>query len=370
MPSRIPRRLAEDTIKRIEAALVRGAKPPNKDGPGRSAVELVAEELKDDGLIGHRRKVWRILEAAEEMGLPAPDWDVWRPLRYHQHPPGGANRPQRPVAPEDLTHDDEVRFLAIPDLHQCPRHPYRTEVLTWVARLASQQKYSRVIQLGDWISADAVSRHERNETYKGKSKPLISEDMDNLVESLKAWEHGRDPDYKPKLHVTWGNHEDRYCQFEDKTPETYGVFSDQMKRTWQAYGWKSHPFGEIIYLDGVGFTHAPIGMMGATISGKTAGSRVCNELTTDLVHGHTHRFSVTRAPKIGPREHVTLIEAGCALPWGEIEKYAKHSMTGWWWGVVEITVRGGQITDHRAISMKSIRLEFSDDGADVKRMAA
>ncbi len=187
MSSRIPRYLAEKVVDRINDALKRGAKPPKQFGPGRSAVELVAEEMGDEGLLSHRRQIWRILEAAEDMGL-RPNWDLWQPLRYHQHPPSGVAKAIKPVMPECLTPNDEVRFLAIPDLHQCPRHPYRLEVLTWLARLASQQKYNRVIQLGDWISADAVSRHEKNETFKGKSKPLITDDMDNLAESLKAWD--------------------------------------------------------------------------------------------------------------------------------------------------------------------------------------
>lgn len=364
----IPEDYARKLVSRVEDALMRGGKPPDEYGPGKSAIEMVAEEMLAEGLIRDRRSVRHKLDAAERFHGLRPDWDLWRPIRYQQSPPRTAGSIIRPVPP-DLTCGEEEKVLAIPDLHQCPHNPHRTEVLTWLARHGSQRKFDRVIQLGDWLSMDSCSRHDRNDTWNGRHKPLISDDMAILRESLNAWERGRAKSWKPKLWVTKGNHEDRLHQYENNNPETWGVLTDQMDQMWAKAGWKTSPFGEILYISGVAFTHAPIGMMGRPISGKTAGPRTANELTTDLVHGHTHRFSATRVPKIGPRDSVMVIEAGCALPWGEIESYAKHSMTGWWWGVVELTIRDREITDWNAVSMKTLRSEYSDDGADTRRAA-
>jgi hypothetical protein len=46
--------------------------------------------------------------------------------------------------------------------------------------------------------------------------------------------------------------------------------------------------------------------------------------------------------------------------------YAKHSLTGWWYGVVPMTVQGGVITDLAFVSMLTLRALYSDDGADVR----
>jgi hypothetical protein len=60
-----------------------------------------------------------------------------------------------------------------------------------------------------------------------------------------------------------------------------------------------------------------------------------------------------------------MVEVGCAMLWGEVEDYAKHSMTGWWYGVVPMTVQGGVITDLAFTSMPYLRSRYSDDGGDV-----
>lgn len=54
------------------------------------------------------------------------------------------------------------------------------------------------------------------------------------------------------------------------------------------------------------------------------------------------------------------------MPWGDMESYAKHSLTGWWYGVVPMTVQGGVITDLNFVSMLTLRARFSDDGADTR----
>ena len=366
----LPEDEAKKLIRRVEAALQSGAKPPGEFGPGASAVEVVADDLISEGKIRHRRTVWHWLETAKTRHRLTPNWDLWVPARYHQHPPRAPGGIIKPVMPEALySSSGPEKILAIPDLHNCPRHPYRTEVLTWLARHGSQRKFERVIQLGDWGSWDSVSRHDRADTFRGRTKPLISDDMAIHKESLLAWERGRTKSWKPKTYVTLGNHEQRLWDFENAHPECWGVHTDTLLQMWKSAGWMTRPYGELVYLGGVAFSHAPMGLMGKPISGKTAGPRTANELTTDLIHGHTHRFSATRVAKIGPRDSVLVIEAGCGLPWGEVEDYAKHSMTGWWWGAVELTVEGGQVTDFNAVSMKTLRSLYSDDGADVRRVA-
>lgn len=369
MRIRITKEAASQAVYLVEEALKNGGKPPSTFGPGKSAIELAAERLIAVGDIKSARGLRHRLEAAErEHGL-TPDWDLWKPVRYQQHPYSAPGVIVRGMAPLEPSKGVAEKVLVIPDLHQDPRHPHRLEVLKWVARFGSQQKYQRVVQLGDWLSMDSVSRHDKNDTFHGRTKPLISDDISCLKASLDAWESGRDKEWKPRLRVTKGNHEERLEIFENMHPESWGVFTDQIDRMWKSYGWQTSPYGEIIYINGVGFVHAPMGMMGKPISGKTAGPRTANELTADLVHGHTHRFSTTRVAKIGTKDSVMVMEAGCALPWGEVEHYARHSMTGWWWGVVEITICDGEITDWSAISMKTLRSEFSDDGADVRSVA-
>ena len=350
---------ANPFVRLVEDALRQGAKPRFTAGPGRSAVELGAEKAIELGLVKTRRSFVRRLERAEKSGL-VPDWDLWKPARYHMHPPRAQVFNPAPHVASDLEPGGDIdEVLVIPDLHQCPRHPHRADVLTWCARLGSERKIKKVVQLGDWLSMDSCSRHDRNETVKGRTKPSIEQDLESLADSLAAWERGRDPTWKPRKVVTLGNHEDRLRCFENEHPEINGSFTDRMEEMWLQHGWTTKPFGEIHYINGVGFTHAPL-IHGRAMTGKNAASSIANESACSLIHGHTHKFNVVRRPKIGPLDHVTIIEAGCALPYGEIEAYARNdSMTGWWWGVTVVRIQAGAILDWDCISMKTMRERYA-----------
>lgn len=50
---------------------------------------------------------------------------------------------------------------------------------------------------------------------------------------------------------------------------------------------------------------------------------------------------------------------GRALPHGHVEDYAKLSKTGWQYGVYELTLRNGQIENHKHISMIELRAKYA-----------
>jgi hypothetical protein len=254
----------------------------------------------------------------------------------------------------------------IGDLHQDPRSPHRLEVLTWAARYASQQRFDRIIQIGDWSTWDSVNQHDDNSTEAARYKPKIKDDQANLLASHQAFRRGISDDYKPRLDCLLGNHENRLERFENANPEAVGTYTRDRDETFAQFGWRTRPYGELFYVEGVAFTHHPVNGAGRAFGGKTGPQRAANEFTVPVVSGHTHRRQCHDAPKGGPVERISMVEVGCAMPWGEVEAYARMSLTGWWWGVVPMTVQGGEITDLAFKSMISLRAEFSDDGSDVQ----
>jgi hypothetical protein len=223
-----------------------------------------------------------------------------------------------------------------------------------------------LVQVGDWSTNDSVSIHDKNDTRRGRLKPPIKDDLDNLLASHQAFERGRSADYKPKRVFLKGNHEYRFERFENANPEAHETFTLQRDQTFAQFGWQTRPYGEIWYCEGVGFTHHPTNGAGRAFGGKTGPQRAANETTVPIVSGHTHRRQVHDAPKIGPLERVSMVEIGCGMLWGEIEDYASHSLTGWYWGIVPMTVCNGEITDLEFVSMRRLRSRYSDAGGDVK----
>lgn len=354
-----------EVVAMVEDAYRAGFAPGMGSGSENLALQHVVDKLLSEGAISGRQAVYdRLRFAKERLGL-VPDATLFRPARYQQPVPRQVIHPAAP-APIIGPVGSPQRILVIGDLHQCPRHPDRLQALTWIARYASDLGYDRIVQVGDWSTFDSVNQHDRNDTQKARFKPGVRDDLDNLLQSHQAFRRGIAADYKPKMTFLQGNHEYRVERFENANPETVGTFSLSRDETFAQFGWQTRPYGELYYVEGVAFTHHPTNGAGRAYGGKTGPQRAANESTVPVVSGHTHRRQVHDSPKIGPIDTISMVEVGCGMLWGEVESYAAHSLTGWWWGVVPMTVQGGAITDLAFTSMLALRAKYSDDGGDVR----
>lgn len=348
---------------RVNAKLREGFRPPGMPGAGQGAIKEAAREAVKDGEFSSENAFVSAAHALRDT-LFEPDWTLFRPHRYSQPVPLSVVQPAITPIPQAPSGRAQ-RVLVIGDLHQDPRHPHRLEVLTWIARHASEHRYERIIQVGDWSSWDSVNQHDKNDTAAARFKPTIKQDLENLLQSHQAFRLGMSDDYRPKLDFLLGNHEHRLERFENANPESQGTYTLSRDETFAQFGWRTRPYGELFYVESVAFTHHPTNGAGRAYGGKTGPQRAANESTVPVVSGHTHRRQVHDSPKIGPTDVISMVEVGCALPWGEVEAYAKHGLTGWWHGVVPMTVQGGVIRDLNFISMLTLRDRYSDDGADV-----
>ena len=357
--------LAQEAVYRVEAAYRAGHRPPSVPGHGPGGIAVAAQEAVRDGWVATVPTFKSRVDTARTSYGLVPDDTLYQPYRYQQPSP---KLQLLPAKPPRAYNDDAPsrRVLVIPDRHNDPRQPHRLAVTTWIARYGSQQRFDDVVCLGDALTMDSCSRHDRNDTLAGRLKPGIRDDLDNFEAMERAFEAGRDKDWKPRKLKCQGNHERRLFDFENQHPENEGTHTHRYAQTLLQAGWRERPFGEIFYIEGVGFTHAPMAN-GRARGGINAPRATAIDQCEPLVHGHTHQLQIHTSKKNGPTDKVMVIQAGCALPDGEIEHYATHGgATGWSYGVLDLTVSDGEITDFAWVSMKRLRREYSDDGADVR----
>ena len=360
---------ALQTIAYVNVALRQGAKPPNIFGPGRSALEAAADSAFEDGFVSAQTTFKHRVKAAKQYHNLEPDWSLYTPSRYLQPVPRQVLFPASVPDPRAYIPDGErERVLMIGDLHQDPRHPHRVEVLAWAARFGSDRKVGRVVQIGDWGTFDGASFHDKNDTLRARLKPPIRADLDNNKESLLAFHSNKPADWNPKLDITLGNHENRLHRFENANPETAGMFSGELETNFAQFGWRTRPYGEVMFVQGVGMSHHPTNGAGRAFGGKTGPQRAANELTSSFISGHTHAYQHFTTGKIGAVSGVDVMEVGCALPWGEVEDYASLSIINWWYGFVIVDLMGGRIVSAEKVDMMRIRDMYSDDGADVVKL--
>jgi hypothetical protein len=305
---------------------------------GEGALGEAGKRCVREGLFGNPTEIWHNLRVAESRHSLTPDESLFRDARYSQPVPRQVITHAPPLKLPDP--GEGQRLLAIGDLHQDPRHPDRLDVLTWLARYASEQQFPRIIQVGDWSTYDSVNQHDDNSTWAARTKPGIKDDLDNLKQSLSAWRRGIN--YKPRQTVLYGNHENRLERFENANPEAVDTFTLSRDEAF-AVRLAGAPLWRTVLCRRRGFHSSPDQWCWPSrYGGKTGPQRAANEsLSLSSAVILTDGKSTT-APRLGLSTCISMVEIGCGLPWGTVEDYAKHSLTGWWYGVCDMTVRDGR----------------------------
>ena len=124
------------------------------------------------------------------------------------------------------------------------------------------------------------------------------------------------------------------------------------------YDWTASEYGVFYFIDGVGFTHIPFNIMGREFGGVNVERNIGQNSLFDVVFGHTHKFNDVRCPKIGDSNYIRVVNVGCALPMNHVENYAKLATTGWFWGVVDLSIYNSKIQEVRTITMDTLELTY------------
>jgi len=265
--------------------------------------------------------------------------------------------PYRTVAADQKTSakwqsDEALRVCVIGDLHVSPGQDLSR--IKWIARHIKETKPDHIVQIGDWASFDSVSAHDPIGSVKAKHRPSLRQDIECLEDSLALFDRELGPSTIPRI-VTLGNHEHRVARYEELRAELEGSVWDEVLQAFARFRWKTHDFGKVVFIGGVGFVHVPLNRIGKPHSSPNI---MANNLAHDLIKGHSHVATYLTIPKIGEDRGVTLIDVGTSLPYGHVESYAKLSQTGWYWGVHDVIIRNGRIDDFARISMKSLEQRY------------
>lgn len=264
-------------------------------------------------------------------------------------------KPHYKIYQRPRTEGVNERILAIGDCHDSPEIPDKTRFYA-MGKYAAENGIDHIVQIGDFASMDSMSTHDPNWTIKGQNKPSFKDDIASFEEALRAFDDGLSG-HDPIKHVTLGNHEDRIGRFVNNNPEVIEILYDKLYELLSEFGWSYSPFGEFYFVGDVGFTHVPLNQMGKPYGGAQSENAIARDSLHDVVYGHTHKRVDKTFPKIG-HDHITIINLGCALPHGCIEDYAKHSVTGWSYGVYDLTIQDGKIKEQRWVPMDTLIKDY------------
>lgn len=195
--------------------------------------------------------------------------------------------------------------LVIPDCQVKPG--VSTDHLEWISNYILEKKPDVIINIGDFADMDSLNKYDKG-TLRGENKRLISDlkaaknAMGRLMNPILACK-----DYKPELHLTMGNHEDRLSRFANQNPEFDQIIGVHMLR-YQDWGWTVHPFTKVCTVDGVEYAHYFItGESGRPV---TSAAALLRKRHRSAIMGHNQKTDIA----FQPTTHQWAIFCGlCAL---------------------------------------------------------
>lgn len=246
-----------------------------------------------------------------------------------------------------------IRVFVFGCAHDSPLIPDKSRFQN-AGRLARDLMPDYIVDLGDSLDLDSLSTHAAPGSMDDRAKPGFLAELDSLDEAYAGFhEFAPDPDAVPRFHLN-GNHENRANRFEALNPTSEDVYTLPIRQVFTRYGWEPKEYREWLFLEGVGFTHAPINGMGKEVGGVNANQTVARETTFSVVWSHTHKNEMIQRPKFGIGNAIQVYNTGSFMPQGYVKSYAGLSMTGWTYGCSELTLRDGQIESARYWSEREL----------------
>jgi|TARA_R110002096_G_C14605202_1_gene723001 hypothetical protein len=241
-----------------------------------------------------------------------------------------------------------MNLLVIGDPHANP--DYDNDRFTGLGEYIAQEKPEYVVCLGDMADLPSLSSYDRGtKGFEGrrysKDVAAVIDAQEKLFAPIKELNRmllkKKVKQYKPKLYMTLGNHEDRITRAINSSPELDGAISiDDLQ--YKKFGWKCTSFKECLTIKGISFSHYfTTGAMGRPISGTNIGNSMMNKLHCSAVQGHSHLISHQESTKPDGQK-IFGLSAGCYSHPYYSENWCRDTEYQWWRGVITLEGLDGE----------------------------
>lgn len=196
-------------------------------------------------------------------------------------------------------------ILVIPDAQVKEGVPL--DHLRWLGNYIVSKRPDIVVNIGDFADMPSLSSYDKGKkSFEGRrySKDIQAavEGMNALLGPLKALQHTQASNkkkvYRPELHLTLGNHENRIARAVNDDPKLEGLISTKDLK-YEEFGWTVHPFLEIVSIQGIAFSHYFVtGLAGRPSS--TANAQL-NKAHASCVSGHQQGLQIATGKRADGR---------------------------------------------------------------------
>jgi len=251
-----------------------------------------------------------------------------------------------------------MKHLLIPDVQAKEGVPM--EHLHWIGQYIVYKKPDVIICIGDFADMPSLSSYDKGKrSFEGrrykKDIAAATKAMDILLQPMRDYNQKQrnthHAQYKPRMVLTLGNHEERIERAVETQAELEGLISyDDLP-----YGdWEVHDYLKPVFIDGVCYAH----FMANPMTGRPYGGTTTNILKHvghSFVVGHAQKLDVTTRHLATGQQQWGIIAGACYL---HDESYKGYQGNHHWRGVIMMhDVKEGTF-DPMFISLDYLRRKY------------
>lgn len=255
-----------------------------------------------------------------------------------------------------------VDHLIISDAHA---HPDNTlDRFKWLGNYILEHKPAVIICLGDFADMPSLCSYDKGTRgFEGRryhrDRHAVLRAMTALLKPMREdneWRKiGKKKQYKPKMVMCLGNHENRINRAIENDAMLEGTLSIK-DLGYEKAGWEVHPFLDVVNVDGINYSHYFIsGVMGRPISGVHPAASIISKQLVSCTAGHAHVYDHTVRTN-AQNEKIHGLVAGVFDD--NEHDYAGRANDLWWRGIIhKRNVKNGSY-DLEMISMETLEAQY------------
>jgi hypothetical protein len=252
-----------------------------------------------------------------------------------------------------------MRILVIPDCQVKAGVPL--EHLAWAGKAIVDYKPDVVMNMGDFADMPSLSTHDTkgSKYFEGlrykTDVDVTRQAMDILLSPLREFQakqkRNKEKQYRPRMVMLLGNHENRINRAVNNNPTLEGLIST--KDLGYENDWEVHDFLHPVFINGVGFNHYwPVGAMGRPASSPSA---IISKLHMSCVAGHQQGKQVAYGKRADGQSICAIISGSYYL---HDESYMDQLSNKHWRGLVVLNeVEDGHF-DEMFLSIEYLRRKY------------
>jgi len=187
----------------------------------------------------------------------------------------------------------------IPDCQVKPGHDYT--YLERIGKYIAEKKPDVIVQIGDFADLPSLSSYDvGKKSFEGRrykdDVAAAKEAMGALLKPIKhefdRLKRNKERGWKPELHLTLGNHENRINRVTESDPKLDGTIGIE-DLCYGEFGFTVHNFLEPVFIDGIAYAHYfTSGVMGRPVGNARL---LIQKKFQSCVQGHHHIHRTVRA---------------------------------------------------------------------------